>query len=135
MAFQKALINQKMLFNKVSSSKSLTNESSETTRPVTTINPAFQKALIIQKLLFAEKQADTVTASTTTSAETIQVAESEAFVDNSKLRRTPEPVNTQLNHKRLISKIEQLVVTASQEDPLNDSDAVEFDLGFKTARK
>jgi len=101
MAFQKALINQKMVFNKVSSSKSLTNESSETTRPVTTINPAFQKALIIQKLL----------------------------------RRTPEPVNTQLNHKRLISKIEQLVVTASQEDPLNDSDAVEFDLGFKTARK
>ncbi len=133
MAFQKALINQKMVFNKVSSSKSLTNESSETTRPVTTINPAFQKALIIQKLLFAEKQADT--ASTTTPAETIQVAESEAFVDNSKLRRTPEPVNTQLNHKRLISKIEQLVVTASQEDPLNDSDSVEFDLGFKTARK
>jgi len=132
MAFQKALINQKMLFNKVSSSKSLTYESSETTRPVTAINAAFQKALIIQKLLFAEKQADTVTASTTTP---IQVTESEAFVDKSKLRRTPEPVNTQLNHKRLISKIEQLVVTASQEDPLNDSDAVEFDLGFKTARK
>jgi len=127
-----------MLFKKISLPESPADES--TTTPITattlstttTLNVAFQRALIKQKLLFAEKQDEALSEP--------GPIEPKILEEKSKLKRTisilpstAEPAKTELNHKRLISKLQELVVTANQDEIVND--AVEFDLDFRTAQK